>query len=107
MKLSHTIVITRTAETVSATGGVPVEGATTTVFSGKCDAQENSKRFDVQNGLVSSKGSATVYLNDGVVQDKGITTGDSVVVTWCPGQTTTARVESADRLEDTLLVLYS
>lgn len=103
----HTISVTRTVVTASTTGGVPVDGTSSTVYSGECDAQENSKRFDVASGVVSSKGSATVYVPSGIVQGKAITTGDSVVITWCPGQTTSGRIESTDRLEDSFVVRYS
>lgn len=107
MKYLHSCVITRTAETASSTGGVPVAGATSTVYSGKCDAQENSRRFDVQSGLVSSRGSATVYFPDGIVLSKGIAAGDDITVTWQDGTTRTGRINSSDNLEDSALILYS
>ena len=107
MKMPHTIVVSRTSKAISATGGVPVAGSTSTIYSGRCDAQENSKRFDVQSGILSSKGSATVYVPDRIVQDKAMSTGDSVVITWCPGSTQAGRIESTDRLEDSFVVRYS
>ena len=107
MDYPHTIVITRTAVTASATGGVPTSGATTTIYSGQCDAQEQSKRFDVARGTVSSKGGATVYIEDGLVLSKGIATGDDAVITWSAGNTESGRVESVDRLEDSFVVRYS
>lgn len=107
MIMPHTIVVSRIPLTISATGGVPVDGSSVEVYNGRCDAQENSRRFDVQSGIVSSKGSATVYVPDGVVQDKAMNTGDSVVITWCPGSTQAGRIESTDRLEDTFVVRYS
>ncbi len=107
MIFPHDIEITRTAITASSTGGVPVDGSTTTIYYGSCDAQENSKRFDVQSGVLSSKGSATVYVKEKVVQDKGIATGDNVTITWCPGSTQSGRIESTDRLEDSFVVRYS
>lgn len=107
MKYLHSCTITRTAETISATGGVPTAGATSTVYSGKCDAQENSRRFNVQSGLVSSRGSATVYLPDGYVLLYGIREDDAITVTWTDGTTRTGRVDSSDNLEDSFLMLYS
>jgi 3-dehydroquinate synthase class II len=106
MKYPHTCTITRTAETISATGGVPVAGATSTLYSGKCDAQENTRPFAVQAGIVTSKGSATVFLPDGKVESLGIRTGDSVTITWANGNTKSGRVDSTVNLDDTLLVLY-
>ena len=100
MKYPHTIDITRTAETISTTGGAPVDGATSTIYCDKCDAQENSKRFDVQSGIIASKGSATVYVPDRIVLDKGITIDDDVTITWKAGSTQAGRIESVDRLED-------
>ena len=106
MKYLHTCVITRTAETISTTGGIPVSGTTSTIYSGKCDAQENSRQFNVQNGLVTSKGSATVFLPDGKVQSKAVSVGDSITITWSDGTTKAGRVENPSNLDDTILVQY-
>lgn len=107
MKYPHTITITTTAVTVSSTGGVPVDGTTTTLYDDKGDAQENSRQFNIQNGLVASKGSATVFLPDGKVQTLGIATGDSVTITWANGDTKAGRIESTSNLDDALLVQYT
>lgn len=107
MKYPHTCVITSTAETISTTGGVPVAGSITTLYSGKCDAQENSRQFNIQNGLVTSKGSATVFLPDGKIQSKGISAGDSVTITWTNGSTKDGRVENTNNLDDAFLLQYS
>lgn len=106
MKYPHTIAITRTAETISATGGVPVAGATTTIYSGKCDAQENSRRFDVQSGLVTGKGSVTIFLPRYAVRDNGIATGDDFTITWADGSTKTGRLSETVNLDDGVLGLY-
>ena len=106
MKYPHTCTVTRTTETISTTGGVPVSGSTSTLYSGKCDAQENSRQFNVQNGFVASKGSVTVFI-PASVQEKGIKHGDSITVTWANGDTSTGRIESTDNLEDTFIALYS
>jgi hypothetical protein len=94
-------------ETISTTGGVPVSGSTSTIYSGRCDAQENSRQFNVANGFVASKGSATVFLPDGKVQSKGVSVGDSITITWTDGSTKAGRVESPSNLDDTFLVQYS
>ena len=107
MNYPHNIVVQRTPVTASSTGGVPVDGTATTVYAGTCDAQDNSKRFDVQAGIVGSKGSATVYVRRGVVLEKGIQTGDSVTITWSQDDTQTGRVESVDRLDDSFVVRYT
>lgn len=107
MRYPHKCVITRTAKTISAPGGVPVDGTTSQVYSGKCDTQENSRTFNVQAGLVTSKGSATVFLPNGKVLSKGISTGDSVTITWADGSTGAGRIENTSNLDDTFLVQYS
>lgn len=108
MRYPHIIVITRTPLTVNtSSGGIPTEGTATTIYSGKCDAQENSKQFEVASGIVSSKGSATVFLPDGKVQLRGIAAGDSAVLTWTSGITTSGRINSTNRLDDGFQLLYS
>lgn len=107
MKYPHNIAITRTAETISATGGVPVDGATSTIYSGKCDAQENSRPYNVNAGIVTSKGSVTVFLPTGKVQSSGVIAGDSAVITWADGTTKAGRVDATTNMDDVLEVLYS
>lgn len=106
MRFPHSITITRTAQTISTTGGVPVDGAASTIYSGSCDAQENTRAYNVQGGIMTSKGSATIYLPAGKVQSCGVAAGDSAVITWQDGTTKTGRVDTTANLDDGLEVLY-
>ena len=104
MNYPHLCVVTRQASTVGA-GGKKVEGATSTIYSGVCDFQENSRQHDVQGGIQASKGSATVFFPVSLT-DKGFQAEDAITVTLSPTVTQAGTVNRVDRLEDSVLMLY-
>lgn len=106
-RFPNTCTITRTAETISATGGVPVAGTTSTIYSGRCDAQDNGRRFNVSAGIVNTRGSATVFLPFDTVLTDDVRPGDLITITWSSGTTKAGRVDNSDNLDSGLLVLYS
>jgi hypothetical protein len=83
-----------------------VAGSTSTVYCGECDAQENSRRFNIASGIVTARGSSTVFLPRGAVLRDGLRELDAITITWEDGTTRAGSVSSADNLEDSLLMLY-
>lgn len=96
-------VFTRMATDTGA-GGQLVEGATTTIYDGKCDAQENDRRQDIAAGIETDRGSIRVFLPVSV-GGLGLRENDRARIT-IGSDTREGRADRVDRTDDSCLVLY-
>ena len=99
------ITITRPAFSKRSADGGYDEGTPTTVYSGKCDAQESGRQFVVAGVEVSSRGDCTAYLPE-VVDLSEIEPDDDATVAFQGGPTIEGRITRILRTDHAVEVSY-
>ena len=105
MDYNESGIFTRTTLTPGGvgSGGAAVASDPATIYSGKVDAQVNTREQEVRSGIQTDKGSSRVFFPVSVVS-LGLRPGDSATLN--NGAELTGRVDQVDDTDDSCLVLH-